>query len=93
MSGHKLQVNRIRYRNFNESNMVNTISNMWEVGEENVHCNRAGAAHKAGRAFGIRPLCPTRRTVRADSLASIIENYSSFRAPGMKLLTSQGTLR
>ena len=42
---------------------------------------------------GIRPLCPTRWTVHADSLASIIENYSSLQSTGMKLLTSQGTLR
>ena len=44
---------------------------------------------------GIRPLCPTRWTVHADSLATIIENYSSLQSTcrGMKLLTSQGTLR
>ena len=30
--------------------------------------------------FGIRPLCPTRWTVRADSLASITENYSSLQS-------------
>ena len=47
-----------------------------------------GAHMSLEKHSGIRPLCPTRWTVRADSLANIIENYSS-----LQLLTSQGTLR
>ena len=49
-----------------------------------------GAHMSLEKHSGIRPLCPTKWTVHADSLASIIHH---FRAPGMKLLTSQGTLR
>ena len=39
-----------------------------------------GAHMSLEKHSGIRPLCPTRWTVRADSLASIIENYSSLQS-------------
>ena len=39
-----------------------------------------GAHMSLEKHSGIRPLCPTKWTVRADSLASIIENYSSLQS-------------